>query len=47
MITRFAREVADRIVILDNGKILEEGLPEKITDHPDHEITKQFLTHIR
>lgn len=43
----FAREVADRIVFLENGKILEEGTPEKIMDHPDHEITKQFLTHIR
>ncbi len=43
----FAREVAHRIVFLENGKILEEGSPEKIMDHPDHEITKQFLTHIR
>jgi len=43
----FAREVADRIVFLENGKILEEGSPEKIMDHPDHEITQQFLTHIR
>jgi polar amino acid transport system permease protein len=43
----FAREVADRIVFLENGKILEEGSPEKIMDHPEHEITQQFLTHIR
>ncbi len=43
----FAREVADRIVFLENGKILEEGSPEKIMDHPEHEITQQFLTHLR
>jgi ABC-type polar amino acid transport system ATPase subunit len=43
----FAREVADRIVFLENGRILEEGSPEKIMDHPEHEITQQFLMHIR
>ena len=43
----FARKVADRIVFLENGKILEEGPPDKIMDHPQHEATRQFLTHIR
>jgi ABC-type polar amino acid transport system ATPase subunit len=43
----FAKEVADRILFLENGKILEEGSPEEIMNHPKHEITQQFLTHIR
>jgi len=39
----FAKEVSSRVSILDNGKIIEEGSPEKIFSSPDHEITKNFL----
>ena len=42
----FAREVADRVVLMDEGKILEEGTPEHFFKNPDHERTKQFLSQI-
>jgi polar amino acid transport system ATP-binding protein len=42
----FAREVADRIVFMDEGKILEEGSPEHFFKNPEHERTKQFLSQI-
>lgn len=40
---KFAREVADRVVFMDGGYIVEEGSPEEIFDHPTHERTKEFL----
>ena len=43
----FAREVADRVVFMDGGVIVEEGTPEAVFDHPQHERTKDFLGHIR
>jgi len=42
----FAREVADRIVYMDEGKIIEEGTPEEIFDDPKMERTKEFLSRI-
>jgi polar amino acid transport system ATP-binding protein len=39
----FAREAADRVVVMFEGSILECGTPEKIFTNPDHERTRQFL----
>lgn len=40
----FARDISDRIVFMDGGIILEDGIPEEIFNHPKHERTKAFLT---
>ncbi|OEF96657.1 amino acid ABC transporter ATP-binding protein [Desulfuribacillus alkaliarsenatis] len=42
----FAREVADRVVYVDEGIIVEEGTPEQIFNNPQHERTKEFLSQI-
>ena len=42
----FAREVADRVIVMDKGYIIEEGTPEKIFTNPDNERTKQFLDRV-
>ncbi|MDR3551960.1 MAG: ectoine/hydroxyectoine ABC transporter ATP-binding protein EhuA [Clostridia bacterium] len=42
----FAREVANRVIFMDNGVILEEGAPEEIFAHPTHERTQSFLQKI-
>ena len=42
----FAREVADRIVFMDEGVIIEEGAPEHFFTNPTHERTKLFLSKI-
>lgn len=39
----FAREVADRVIFMDGGYIVEEGNPLEIFDSPQHERTKAFL----
>lgn len=39
----FAKEVADRVFVLDHGEIIEEGEPEKIFTNPEKERTKSFL----
>lgn len=39
----FAREVADRILFMDQGQIMEEGTPEEIFNHPKLERTKVFF----
>ena len=39
----FAREVADRVLFIDGGVILEEGTPEEIFDNPKHPRTIDFL----
>ena len=39
----FAREVADRVVFMDNGEIVEQGEPEQLFGAPEHERTKRFL----
>jgi ABC-type polar amino acid transport system ATPase subunit len=42
----FAREVADRIVMMDDGAIIEEAPPQQFFDHPSQERTKRFLSKI-
>jgi polar amino acid transport system ATP-binding protein len=42
----FAREAADRVVMMDEGVIIEEGTPEHFFQAPEHERTKQFLSKI-
>jgi polar amino acid transport system ATP-binding protein len=42
----FAREAADRVVMMDDGAIIEVGPPEHFFDAPEHERTKQFLSKI-
>jgi polar amino acid transport system ATP-binding protein len=42
----FAREVADRVVFMDKGAIVEEGTPEHFFTSPAHERTKLFLSQI-
>jgi glutamine transport system ATP-binding protein len=39
----FAREVADRVIFMDGGYIVEEGRPSELFDSPKHERTKAFL----
>lgn len=39
----FAKEIADRIIFMDDGRIIEEGTPEKIFSNPQNERTKRFL----
>ncbi len=39
----FAREVADRVIFMDEGKIIEEDLPEEIFTNPKSKRTKEFL----
>jgi ABC-type polar amino acid transport system ATPase subunit len=40
---QFAREVGDRVIFMDDGKIVEEGRPEEVLDRPREERTKRFL----
>lgn len=42
----FAREVADRVVFMDGGRIVEEGAPDEILVHPKEERTKAFLARV-
>jgi polar amino acid transport system ATP-binding protein len=42
----FAREVADRIVFMDQGRILEQGKPEDFFDHPNSDRARSFLDQI-
>nr|WP_052669806.1 amino acid ABC transporter ATP-binding protein [Nitriliruptor alkaliphilus] len=40
----FAREVADRVVFIDGGVIVEQGPPAQVLDDPQHERTQRFLS---
>lgn len=40
----FAKEVADKIVFMDNGYILEEGTPKKVFENPQNKRTREFLS---
>jgi polar amino acid transport system ATP-binding protein len=40
---QFAREVGDRVVFMDEGRIVEEGPPREVLDNPKEERTKRFL----
>lgn len=42
----FAREAADRVIVMDNGSIIEEGSPEKIFTAPTNPRTKSFLARV-
>ena len=42
----FARQVADRVVLMADGKVVEEATPERFFDHPEHERSRQFLAQI-
>ncbi|MBL3581306.1 MAG: amino acid ABC transporter ATP-binding protein [Desulfovibrio alaskensis] len=42
----FAREVADRVVFMDHGQILEEGTPDRLFDSPEHPRLQKFLKQI-
>ena len=42
----FAREVGDRVHFVDDGRILEQGTPEAVFEHPQEERTKNFLSKV-
>lgn len=42
----FAKEVADRVVFFGDGKVLEQGTPEQIFEHPQHERLQTFLKQV-
>ena len=42
----FARQVADRVIFMDDGRIVEEGTPEHFFTNPTEERTKAFLSKI-
>ena len=41
----FARDVADQLIFMDGGVIVEQGDPHQVIDHPRMERTRQFLAH--
>jgi polar amino acid transport system ATP-binding protein len=43
---KFAREVADRVVFVDKGVIVEQGPPGDVLEHPSHERTRTFLQRV-
>jgi cystine transport system ATP-binding protein len=43
---RFAREVADEVIFMDQGVIMERGTPDQIFSNPQQERTRQFLNMI-
>ncbi|MFD6893994.1 amino acid ABC transporter ATP-binding protein [Rhodococcus sp. NPDC060086] len=42
----FARQVADNVVFMDGGVIVEQGSPAAVLDHPQHERTRTFLSRV-
>ncbi|MGY5035535.1 amino acid ABC transporter ATP-binding protein [Streptomyces sp. 900116325] len=42
----FARDVADRVVFMDGGRVVEEGVPEDVLARPEHPRTKAFLARV-
>ena len=42
----FARQVADRVVFLERGKIVEQGTPEEVIDNPKMPQTQEFLARV-
>ena len=43
----FAREVADRVIFIDQGKVLDRGTPQEFFSNPQHPRTQKFLSDIR
>ena len=42
----FAKEVADRVLFMDEGKIVEQGTPESVFNHPQHPRLREFLSKV-
>ncbi|MCI6530586.1 MAG: ectoine/hydroxyectoine ABC transporter ATP-binding protein EhuA, partial [Mesosutterella sp.] len=42
----FAREVADHVIFMDGGVIVEQGTPEEVLEHPKEERTRGFLKRV-
>ena len=42
----FAREVADTVVFMDDGRVVEQGAPGDVLDNPQHERTRAFLSKV-
>ena len=42
----FAREVASRVIFIDEGKIMEQGTPEEVFNHPKHPRLQEFLSKV-
>jgi polar amino acid transport system ATP-binding protein len=42
----FAKEVADRVIFMDQGLIIESGSPSEVFEHPQHERTQSFLSKV-
>jgi polar amino acid transport system ATP-binding protein len=42
----FAREVGDRLVFMDEGVVVESGVPKDVIDNPQHERTRAFLSNV-
>lgn len=40
---QFARDVSDRVLMFDQGQIIEDAAPEKLFTDPDHQRTREFL----
>lgn len=43
---QFAKEIANRVIFMDNGTIIEDGSPKEVLENPTHERTKSFLKRI-
>ena len=44
---KFAREICNRVFYMDQGGVYEEGTPEQIFDHPQKELTRRFIQHLK
>jgi polar amino acid transport system ATP-binding protein len=42
----FAREVADRVIFMSDGVVVEDGPPDQIFSHPRHDRTRNFLSKV-
>ena len=42
----FAREVSDRVLFVDDGRIIEQGKPADVFEHPQEERTRAFLSKV-
>ncbi len=42
----FARAAAHRVILMADGEIVEQGSPDQVFEHPQHERMKAFLSHI-
>ena len=42
----FAREVGDRLLFVDDGRIIEQGDPKEVFEHPQEERTRLFLSKV-